>query len=403
MRTLLGSGNFVRLWTIGGVVNAMRWVELLAAGLFTYELTGSGLAVAAVSAARTMPMLLFGAIAGVICEAVDRKTVLQAGLLISGAAAASVLTLSLMGVVRPWHIALAAFCAGCVWATEMATRRRMVGEAAGPALVSRAVALDSMTGATTRGIGPLIGSFAFDYLGLSGAFAISAVSYALAALLVPGLTHSQIIRPLVLSRVPRELAEGLAFARRNPTVLAVLGVTMTMNLFAFSYSAMIAPIARRVFDVSPALVGVLASAEPLGSLIGGLVLATMTPKASPRVLMLSGSAAFLASLAVMPLIPNYWLACAVLTVGGMGLALFGNMQTTLILTNVPAAVRSRQMGLITVCIGTGPLGQLLIGAIGDRAGEMVAVLTVAICGLIGITVAAVLWTLADRRVSPPSA
>jgi hypothetical protein len=98
MRALLGSGNFVRLWTIGGIVNAMRWVELLAAGLFTYELTGSGLAVAAVSAARTMPMLLFGAIAGVICESVDRKTVLQTGLLISAASASTVLGLSLMGL-----------------------------------------------------------------------------------------------------------------------------------------------------------------------------------------------------------------------------------------------------------------------------------------------------------------
>ncbi len=397
MRALLASGNFLRLWTIGGIVNAMRWVELLAAGLFTYELTGSGLAVAAVSAARTLPMLLFGAIAGVICESVDRKTVLQTGLLISCAAAGAVLVLALAGIVQPWHIALAAFCAGCVWATEMATRRRMVGESAGPALISRAVALDSMTGATTRGIGPLIGSFAFDYLGLAGAFAISATCYALAALLVPGLTHSQTIRTLLLARVPRELAEGFAFARRQPAVLAVLGVTMTMNLFAFSYSAMIAPIARRVFDMPAALAGVLASAEPLGSLIGGLVLAMVTPRTSPRVLMLSGSAAFLAALALMPLIPNYWLACAVLTVGGMGLALFGNMQTTLILTSVPAAVRSRQMGLITVSIGTGPLGQLLIGAIGDRVGELYAVLTVACCGLSCIAVAAVLWTRAERH------
>jgi MFS family permease len=127
------------------------------------------------------------------------------------------------------------------------------------------------------------------------------------------------------------------------------------------------------------------------------VLASTTPRATPRVMMLGGSAAFLAALAAMPLIPNYWLACAVLTVGGLGLALFGNMQTTLVLTSIPPTVRSRQMGLITVCIGTGPLGQLLIGSLGERLGPLGAVLSVALAGLACLAVVTVVWTRAERR------
>ena len=397
LRALLASPDFVRLWAIGGTVNAMRWTEMLAAALFTFQVTGSGFAVAAVSAVRTLPMLLFGALAGVIAESVNRKTILQAGLLLNVAAASTVCLLAALGVLQPWHLGCAAFAGGLVWASEMATRRRMCGEAAGPALMGRAVALDSLTNATTRGLGPLVGSFAFASLGVAGAYAISAVCYAFAAALVPGIRHVQDTRRLVLGRVPRDLAEGWAFARTQPTVLAVLGVTIAMNLFAFTYIALVAPLAIGVFGVADSLTGVLASAEPLGSLIGGLLLASFPPKRSPRVLMLAGSGLFLASLALMPLIPNYWLASAVLAVGGMGLALFGNMQTTLVLTGVPPAVRSRQMGLITVCIGAGPLGQLLIGSLAEQLGPRGAVLTSALSGLAALAVVGVWWTRAERN------
>ena len=83
LRRLLATPAFLRLWAIGGCVNTMRFFELLSAALFTLDVTGSGLAVALVSAARTMPMLLFGAFSGVVTEAVSRKLVLQIGQLLT--------------------------------------------------------------------------------------------------------------------------------------------------------------------------------------------------------------------------------------------------------------------------------------------------------------------------------
>jgi hypothetical protein len=73
------------------------------------------------------------------------------------------------------------------------------------------------------------------------------------------------------------------------------------------------------------------------------------------------------------------------------------MQTTLVLTRVPQAVRSRQMGLITVCIGTGPVGQLMIGALAERVGPQVAVLCSAVVGMGLLVVVGVWWGRAERR------
>jgi hypothetical protein len=52
---------------------------------------------------------------------------------------------------------------------------------------------------------------------------------------------------------------------------------------------------------------------------------------------------------------------------GFGTAAFSIMQTTLILTEAPAQLRSRVMGIVTVCIGTGPFGVLAIGALSKRS------------------------------------
>src|SRR5436305_9086721 len=79
------SPGYVRLWFAGGVGNAMRWLELLVAGVFTYDVTHSTFLVALVTVARSLPMLLTGAIAGVLGEALNRKRILVVQLLVMAA------------------------------------------------------------------------------------------------------------------------------------------------------------------------------------------------------------------------------------------------------------------------------------------------------------------------------
>jgi len=68
-------------------------------------------------------------------------------------------------------------------------------------------------------------------------------------------------------------------------------------------------------------------------------------------------------------------------VGGFGTAGFANMQTTLMLTEAPPEMRSRLMGIVTVCIGTGPLGVLLAGFLADASSPRHAVMIMALVGL----------------------
>ncbi len=380
-RDLLTSSDFVRLWLAGGFTNAMRWLELLAAGLFAYEVTGSGLAAAAVAAARQLPQLLFGAFAGAVAESVNRKHVFLAALLIPASISAILATLAASGQLALWHIVVGGFISGTMWSTEMPTRRRMVGEAAGPSRIVQAIALDSMTGAATRMIGPLLGGVTFELLGMAGAYGISSVVQFICGGAILGFAYAQETRPLALGRIVTDIAAGLRFARTNALIMLVYAITIVVNAFAFCYSGLIAPIGSGEFKVSPTLVGVLAAAEPIGALTGGMLLASGLVRIDRRLTFVGGSSLFFVALLVMAISPSYWLAVLVLVLGGLGTAGFSNMQSTLMLTEAPPEMRSRLMGIVTVCIGTGPLGVLLAGFLADASSPRDAVLIMALIGL----------------------
>ena len=396
LRALLAAPSFLRLWAIGGCVNTMRWFELLSAALFTLDVTGSGLDVAIVSSARTMPMLLLGAISGVLSESVNRKHVLLTGQIMACLSSGSIAVLAWMHMVRPWHLGVAAAVTGIVWSTEMATRRRMVGECVDAPLVSRALALDTMSNSFTRLIGPVAAGAIYQAVGISGSYTASTAMFALAAFLVSGLSYHQETRRLRLTQVPRDLAEGISYAKGNVTIAGVLVVTIAMNLLGFPYSALVAPIGKMVFQVSPTLVGVLAASESFGAFVGGIWLTSGGPNLSGRTLMVGGSILFLCCVILMPLMPFFPLACLILAVGGFGSSAFANMQTSLIVLHTPSHIRSRLMGLLTVCIGMGPLGILLFGAMADVFGPMLAIDLVASVGLVSVVIMGFWWQRRDR-------
>jgi MFS family permease len=384
-RRFLATPNYLRLWFAGGVGNAMRWLELLVAGIFTYEATQSAVMVALVMVARSLPMLFIGTIAGVVGEALNRKRLLVTQLFVMAVTSAALCALAFLAEIRVWHIALGGIVAGIVWAMELAVRRRMIGEVVAPDQVGPAVAFDSLTNSFARVLGPLAGGAAYQALGLGGAYFLSAALYLAACVAVSGLEFRQETRRLRFGRIAIDIAEAAAVARGNPAILAVVLVSIIMNMFAFSYSALIAPIGLDVYRVSPILVGALAAAEPIGAIAVGIPLAAGWRRLSGHRALLRGSLLFLLGLAAMALSPWYSLAFALLLIGGLGTAAFSNMQTTLILTEAPPAARSRVMGIVTVCIGTGPIGVMMIGILSGQVGPRVAILIMAGLGLCGLS------------------
>ena len=78
------------------------------------------------------------------------------------------------------------------------------------------------------------------------------------------------------------------------------------------------------------------------------------------------------------------LTSAILFVIGIAQAGFAVMQPTLVYNNAPADRRLEVMGLMTMCIGVGPLGFLAIGWLAQRLGAPTAALICAVSGLVAV-------------------
>ncbi|UPY36457.1 MFS transporter [Sediminicoccus sp. KRV36] len=392
LQRLLGTAEYRRLWMLGGIANAMRWLELLAATLWTFEVTGSALAVSAVAMMRALPMMLLGAVAGALAERMDRRRLLIALQASSALGAGSVALLAALGWLEPWHLMLQGLLAGLAWAGEMATRRRMAADAAPAGDLVPAVALDTLTGSTTRAVGPLLGGVIYQLAGISVAagiaFALHLVALRLATRIPPPPRSRHGGNPFA------GIAEAVRLVLGLRPLRLVLGVTLLMNVFAFSYNSILPAFGSLAFAASSAAIGLLAAAEPFGALLGGLWLALgrrTPPGTMPLVL---GSVLFMLLLILVAFSGSYALAWLLLALGGLGTARFAAMQTSVVMTAAPAEIRSRVLGLVTTCIGMGPFGVLAIGALADGVGPRLAM---AVMSGLGLALMALLMLNEARR------
>jgi len=102
--------------------------------------------------------------------------------------------------------------------------------------------------------------------------------------------------------------------------------------------------------------------------------------------------------------PWYALAFLVLTIGGIGQAGFGTMQSSITMLSAPRPMRGRMMGLMSFCIGLGtPLGTLEIGAVAAAFSTQWAISVNALAGLFLMIPALLLTPLVRQPAAPPPA
>lgn len=388
---LLREGRYCRVLITGGFVGTVRWLEILVIAVFVLELTGSAFYVALMVVLRALPMFLFGSVVGAIAGQVNRKTLLASALI--GASAVSLVLgmLALAGRIEVWHIAVGAFLGGVLWSTEFPVRRTMLGEIAGPERIGAGMSLDAATSNGTRMLGPALGGLMFETIGLHGAYFLGATLYGLGCLLIVSLEYAPPAPWVREWNMFKTIGEGFRYVRSNRAIVGTLAVTVVMNLWGFPYAAMVPVIGKTGLGLSAFPIGVLMSAEGTGAFLGALIIAAAARPIHFRKLYLYGS--FLLMSAVIAFSMSVWfeLSLVLLFVAGLGAAGFSAMQSTIMFIQAPPEMRSRVMGVVSICIGTGPLGMLHIGLLANWFGASAAVLIVAAEGLAALAIARALW------------
>ena len=373
----------------------MRWLEMLAIGVFTFEVTQSALLVALITMARTVPMLLFSAFTGAIADGFDRRLMLLGALGMLAITSTILATLALTERIDLWHVALGTFISGIYGTLEFPVRRALLGiiagDKAGSAGAGVALTLDSGTNHCMRLVGPVLGGLVLTGFGLPGIYIVGVILYSLGFLLV---LKAKYRAPHYVTAVPRilgQIVEGLRYIRTNPKIKGTLFITIAMNVFGFPYVAMVPVIGDQILDQGAVATGILVSAEAAGGLAGALLIANFVRPRHFTTVYFYCSVLFIVGVLAFSLSQIYFVSLGLLFLAGLGVAGFAAMQSTIVFTAAPPEMRGRLMGVLAVCIGFNPLGILQVGLLADWFGGAQAVTIMALEGLVAMLIAALIW------------
>src|SRR3954452_22625505 len=382
---LLASADFRRLWLIGIVAFAVRWLEMLVVGVFVYQHTGSAFDVALMTMLRMLPMALFGAVIGAWVERIERRIALIAVVLIMLATSVWLAVLAYLGWLAVWHLALASFVNGIAWAADNPVRRVMIGEVVGPAQMSAAMSIDVGANNASRMLGPTIGGLLLAGIGISGAFTVSVLCYGIALVAAMRLRHRNNIAPAeAAGAVLARMLEGLALVRRDPRVVGTLVITVIYNVFGWPFTSMIPVIGQDSLELGASGIGILASMDGIGAFCGALLIAFFARPVHYTRLYIGGVIGYLVTVIVFALVPSVPLAGVALLLTGLTGSAFSVMQATLIYLAAPPDMRSRMYGVLSVCIGVGPLGFLYLGLLAELIGAPAATVLTGFLGLLAL-------------------
>ncbi len=386
-----------RLLVVGLLGSLIRWLEILAFGVFTYQQTGSAFWVASMTMLRMVPMGLFGVAFGALAARISRRLGL---LVIQGALLATTLALLFMseaGALEVWHLAVASFVNGVAWAGDNPLRRGLIGDIAGGLRMPRAMALDVIGASACRLTGPALGGMLLAWGGMQAVLLVTAALHLAGFFAMLGLAKAPAWRKGPKSAAWSILAGGFQAARASRRLAATLCITLIFNILGWPALSMLPVIGQERLALSAQGIGVLASMDGAGSLLGAGLLMALAHRLSHGHVFAGGLALFLAMLPVVALSVHPVLTGAALMVLGVGQSGFSVMQATLVFAAAPADRRMEAMGMLTMCIGTAPLGFLAIGWLAGRFGAPAAMVACAACGLLCLLATWPLWRVCLRE------
>jgi MFS family permease len=331
-------------WTSYFVSNVGAWMQNVAQGWLLFDLTDSPFYLGVFSLLRTVMLVSFFLLGGLVADRWDRRLVMIWIQVLSLASAFILAMLVSFDSIRVWHIFVLGAITSTVWAFEQPVRQSLI-----PRLVSRedlvnALALNSITWQGAGLLGPALVGLLVDRVGIDGCFYINAVSYfaiiyALYQMHIPPQNAGA-----ERMRMGRSLTDGFRYIREQKLILTLLIGSACVSVFGRSYITLLPVFAKDVLRVGASGLGFIAAAPGLGTIIGALCLAALGRVKVRRAALVAILCVSAVALFVFAGSGNFALAFPMLVVVGALSTVFDTLTHTLIQLTVADSYRGRVMG-----------------------------------------------------------
>jgi MFS family permease len=358
-----------------------NWMQMVAEIWVLLTLTGSGVAVGLATGLQFVPMLLLGAMGGLIADRVPKRRLLILTQTLHMVAPLTMLALALTAGLEPWMVFALVFVRGSVNAVDYPTRQAFVMEIVGDERVVSAVGLNSVLVHSARVIGPAVAGVLIATVGPEPCFALNALSFtvmigALATMDTAALRPSE--------QVPRAagaVRASLRYVRRTPDLWIPLALMGAVGTLGFNFQAILPLLARFTFEGGAGAYAALVCAMAVGAIAGALV-TSARGRVSHGVL--AGAAIVFGALALVAAgAPTLALEVAALApLGAASVMLAASINSSLQLASDPR-MRGRVMALYSIVfLGSTPIGAPLAGYLSEVLDPRAALVMAGVAGIV---------------------
>jgi len=382
---ILRDGDFRTIWYVGSLFEFARRTEMLALSWLILQSTDSYFQLALVLVFNNLPRPVLSLFTGLIADRFDRRLVLGIAQGMNTVASAVILAVMLWDIelIKPWHVYLVIFIQGGIKAVEDPSRRTAILDIVGPRRLVNALSLDVISHTAGKMIGPLLGGLLLATVNFQGAYVFIVTIHLINIALITRLRIPPSQGVPRNEPVWKSLFVGFRYALGSRELLGMFYVTVIMNALAFPVQQFVPAVGRDHLNVGVGLVGVLVAADGVGQLAGAGVLALSRDLRSRGRIFVLGSLLILVMVILFVWSPWFALSFLILSVGGLGQAGFGTMQSAITMLAAPPEMRGRMMGVLSEFIGVGNiLGPLEIGAVASAVSIQWAISANALIGLV---------------------
>lgn len=383
-----------RLWFFGQLISIFgSWMQSAALGYLTFELTKSTAFLGYVSFANGAPSLLM-LYAGVVADRVSRRTIMVVTQTFMLILAFILAALTFLGQIQPWHILVLSAALGVANAFDAPARLALAPELVPREDLTNAIALNATMFNLALMAGPTAGGLVYAAVGPGLCFVLNGVSF-IAVIVALLLMSLQPMPPFVRSKSPwSEIQEGIRYAFSHPDIRVLIVTAGIAGVLGIAPVTLFPAWSVNVLGGNAVTNGLLASARGVGSVVGGLSLASLARYKVRGRLLTIGTFVFPAALLAFSFMHWQTPALIMLAVVGLASVFVLNVANALVQSLVPEALRGRVMSIYSlVFFGAMPIGSLLIGWLAEAAGEQTAVISDAVLALV---VAMLVWLLMPR-------
>jgi MFS family permease len=361
--------DFRILWIGAFVSFTGGQISNLAQGYFVFRLTGDEAKLALVPFVWSMPVFVFGLVAGSFADRFDKRRVLVLSQLLFGVNSLYMAAATYFGFIQYWHIIAIALVNGLIACVEMPTRQSVVSRVVPIEDLAAAVPVNAMTFNVARIVGPGIGGMILNAVGVFGCYLVDGISY-LALIGSLRSIQANLSGPKRPETSIKDLVvEGALYAIRDIRLRTLWLFELATAMFGLSYAAMMPAyatdiLARGNISAAPGMLTLAGISIGIGAFLGLLVVTQLANSRRKGWMVRIAMAMIAAGLLGLSQTQSPWLAFPFLAMAGAGGIMQLNTTNALFQTLAPERLHGRVLAMhIWALNGLSPFGVLMFGNI----------------------------------------